>query len=81
MQWTADGPGTARAQEHVAVVLAAELATILRLQMVARIVSAMQATRAIREFAPVRELFAFVHLRRCEHVSIQAFSVVSAKNN
>ena len=54
LQWTVDGQGTARAQEHVAVGFGSELVAILRLQMVARIVWAMQATHATCEFAQVR---------------------------
>ena len=43
-----------RVPKLAAAGLKAELATTLRLQIVARIVSAMQATRATCEFAQVR---------------------------
>ena len=54
LQCTADGPGSDRVPKLAAAGLKAELATTLRLQIVARIVSAMQATRATCEFAQVR---------------------------
>ena len=67
LQCTADGLGSDRVRKLVAAGLRAELATTLRLQMVAIIVSAMQVPSATCEFAPVRELFALVPLRRCKH--------------
>ena len=54
MQWTADGPDTARAQEHVAVVLRAELVAILCPQMAARVAQAMRSRRVTRRRAQVQ---------------------------
>ena len=54
LQCTADGPGSDRVPKLAAAGLKAELATTLRLQMVATIVLAVHATRATCDFAEVR---------------------------
>ena len=62
----------------MAVVPGAEIATILRLQMVARLVWAMQAKHAICEFAEVR-LIDFYEGAACSIVSMQALYAVPKK--
>ena len=54
LQCTADGPGSDRVPKLVAAGLNAELATTLCLQVAAKIVLAVQATRATWEFVQVR---------------------------
>ena len=54
MQCTADGPGSDRVPKLAAAGLRAELVITLHLQIGARIVSAVQATRVTSEFVQVR---------------------------
>ena len=54
LQWTADGPLTARAPKLVATALRPELAAALRLRMAARRASATRPERATSKLVKVR---------------------------